>query len=135
MLLNPNNPKLVCSRRSFFRRYKLFLTTDVLSTAEDQGIAVGKPQYVADKSIKLLNADIDQTVGLAKKNSKLSENVMIFKEQVATECGVFNKVRSPSNETTKFYQLLSVQNDDNVHLVKTGSTRAKISVYKQLPHP
>ena len=81
------------------------MTTDVLPTFEDQGIAVGRPQYVADKHLKLLNADIDHTVSLAEKNSKLSESVILLKEKFDTECGVFNKVKSPSNETTKFYQL------------------------------
>ena len=72
-----------------------------------------------------MNVDIDHTVGLVEKNSKLSENVMILKEKVCTECGVFDKVKTPSNKTTKFYQLLSVQDDDNVLLVKSGSAKNK----------
>ena len=57
------------------------------------------------------------------KNNKLSESVLLVKEQIDSECGVFTKLKSPCNETTQFYQLLSVQDDEDVHLVKAGSTK------------
>ena len=51
----------------------------MLPTVDSMVIAVGRLQYVADKNLKLLNADIYHTVGLAEKNSKLSENVLLLK--------------------------------------------------------
>ena len=100
------------------------MISDILPAEDDMGITVGRPQFVADKNLKMLNADIDHTIGLATKN-KLSESVLLVKEQIDTECGVFTKLKAPANETTQFYQLLSVRDDDDVHLVKAGSTKNK----------
>ena len=43
--LNPKHPILFFSSRTFFRKYKHYMTTQILSTVEDQGIAVGTTIY------------------------------------------------------------------------------------------
>ena len=59
---NPKHPTVLCSRSTFCHRHKIYKTTQILPPINDQGIAVGRPQYVADNKLKMLNKDVNETI-------------------------------------------------------------------------
>ena len=131
--LHPEHPLLLCSRATFFRRHKYYITTDILPKDEDEGLAVGMPQYCPISNRKKLDDDIKWTVGLAENNSTLATNIEMMKELTEKECGNYNTVKVPSVNTTKLYQLLIVNDDPDVHLVNEHVTK-KIVEDKWLQH-
>ena len=50
---------------------------------------------------------------------------MHIKEKVDIECGSFSPLKTPSVMTTKLYQLLSVNDDEDIHLVNASTTKSK----------
>ena len=50
---------------------------------------------------------------------------MDLKEKVDIECGSYSPLKAPSIMTTKLYQLLSVNDDEDIHLVNASTTKNK----------
>ena len=92
--IHPEHPLLLCSHATFFRRYKYYMTTNILPTGEDKGLAVGRPQYCTENSRKKLNDDIKSTVGLAENNRTMATNLGKMKELSENERGNYNTVIS-----------------------------------------
>ena len=74
--LIPKHPRIICSRETFFRKHKHYLTTNILPTVEDEGITVCRPQYVSDVNLKEPDVEINDTIGLAEKSNTLADTVM-----------------------------------------------------------
>ena len=70
-----------------FRKYKIYLVTNVLPEIEDQGLAVGRPPYIVNTNLKSLNQDIETTIGYADNIAILIENVVQVRGGINTECG------------------------------------------------
>ena len=70
-LLNPKHPKLLCFRSTFFHRYKMYQTTHILPSVDDEGLALGQPQYIVDQNLKNFNKNFNETIVLAEKNGTL----------------------------------------------------------------
>ena len=52
-----------------------------------------------------------------RKSHTLADTVMHIKEKVDIECGSFSPLKTPTVMTTKLYQLLSVNDDEDIHLI------------------
>ena len=58
---NPLFPKLICSRATFFRKYKLYKSTGKLPSTEDFGIQIGAPQTLQNGQLAELNRELSNT--------------------------------------------------------------------------
>ena len=123
--LNPLHPKLLCSISTFQRRYKVFKTTGVYPDDTDEGIQVGARQVVKDKDLHLLNKGLKSTVGFVEDNHDLSKAIIAVIEKEKEKAGDYNYHDSPCASTVQLYQILAVNEDDNVHLVKDDNVKIK----------
>ena len=112
----------------FPRKQKFYLITGVSPTIVDKGLIEGKSQLVVDKNFTLLNKEIQTTIWLGKKTHTLAQHVTHIKEEVDNECGLYSPINTPCLETSKLYQLLTVNDAIDVHLVKTRINKIKVSV-------
>ena len=62
--LNPKHPMILCSCATFFRKHKLYLITDILSTIVDEEFVKGRSQLVVNNNLNVFNKEIDTTIGL-----------------------------------------------------------------------
>ena len=95
-LLNPKHPKLLCSRSTFFHWYKMYQTTHILPSVDDEGMSVGRSQYIVDQNLNNLNKDVNETIGLDEKNGTIASNIGVVIETriqygLATNMRVFVK--------------------------------------------
>ena len=123
--LHPAHPQLICSRSTFFRRHKQFLTTQCMPQDNDYGSKVGAPAMIEDNQLCLLNTNIKDTEGLVENNKELCNSITAVSNDVRVKGGDVAVSKSPCASTVRFYQILSVQDDDNVHLVKDDKVKIK----------
>ena len=105
---NSKHPKVLCSRSTFCRNHNKYSTTIILPKEDTEVIAMGRSQYIADGNLKLLNSNINETIGLAENNYTLSENILNVKTKIDIKCGQFDYSKTSNTETIKYYQLLTV---------------------------
>ena len=55
----------------------------------------------------------------------LEDTIVAVNEDKQKESGIYPHCKTPSASTVKFYQLLSVENDPNVHLVREDTVKIK----------
>ena len=72
---------------------------------------MGRPQYIADQDLNMLNKDVNKTIGLSEKNGTLSTNISTVKSQIDNEYGHYVNYLTPCRKTTHFYQMLTVKDD------------------------
>ena len=91
----------------------------------DGGLIEGRPQLAADKNLALLNKEIETTIGLGEKTHILAQHVTHIKEKIDNECGLHIPIKTPCLESSKLYQLLTIHDDIDAHLVKALTTKNK----------
>ena len=55
----------------------------------------------------------------------MAQHVTNIKEEIDNECGLHSPIKTPYLETSKLYQILTVNDDIDVHLVKAHTTKNK----------
>ena len=75
--------------------------------------------------ISVLNDTVSNSVGFAEKNGALSTAIVALSEDKKENNGDFGYNKVPCPSTVKFYQLLSVDTSDNIHLVKDSQLKSK----------
>ena len=116
--LNPRHPELFCYYPSLYRRYKQYQTTNRLPSPEDYGIQVGAPPIITDHCLKKLSTTVDNTIEFAENNEGLSDMIDAVNRELKISHGDYHLNKPPCSSTVKLYQLLTVNNDDSMHLVK-----------------
>ena len=101
------------------------MTTDVFPNILNKDIAKCRSQCVLDDNLKLLNKEIETTIGLGEKTHTLAQHVTNVKVRIDSKCGLHNPIKYLCKKIQKWYQLLSVNEDVDVHLVKKGTTKNK----------
>ena len=123
--IHGKNIQLVCARSSFFRRWKKFQTEGVTPSPGDYGIRVGAPRIVDDNQLHLVNDQLKTTVGLAGDNSDLTSSLVSVNEILKEKAGAFPYLKSPCTSTIKLYQVLTVDQDKDLHLVRDRNMKVK----------
>ena len=123
--LHPAHPQLICGRSTFFRRHKHFQTTQIIPQDDDYGSKIGAPALIENNQLCLLNKNIQDTEGLAEDNKELCNSITTVSNDVRVKGGDVAISKSPCASTVRFYQILSVQDDDDVHLVKDDKVKIK----------
>ena len=72
-----------------------------------------------------LYSNLANTSGLAEDNSTLVKSIVAINENEKEQLGDVAYLKPPSASTVKFYQFLSVKQDNNIHLVKQSTTKMK----------
>ena len=123
--LNPKHPMILCSCATFFSKHKLYLMTGVLLTIVDEGLIKGRPRLVINNNLNILTKEIDTTIGLGENIHTLAHHVTKVKEIIDSECGLHSHIKVPCLEMQKLYQILTVNDDIDVHLFKSRTTKNK----------
>ena len=73
----------------------------------------------------MLNDDLNGTVGISENNSTLCESIVAVNENAKFNNGGVGYQKTPCSSTVKFYQMLSVNDDPSIHLIKDGNLKVK----------
>ena len=63
--------RIGCSKRTFERTIEKYLKTGNLPSSTDDGITLGRPFYLKDENIHILNENIKETPGLTQDLSDI----------------------------------------------------------------
>ena len=119
-------PALIfCSKSTFYSKYTKYKMTGVLPLVEDEGLNTGRPRLIGNKSIRLLNNEISQTVSYAEDETDLSNKMVSVKESIDEERGLIASSQTTDPNSVKLYQFISWKDNPNIHLVNHNTTMNK----------
>ena len=72
-IFNPVNHKILCSRATFFRRYKMY---GELPAFKYYGCSTGSRLIIVDLSIKELNKYLKNTIRLSENNALMGDHAI-----------------------------------------------------------
>ena len=114
-----------CSRMTLYRRSNKYKNDGILPNETDCGAKMGVPPMIEDNKLALLNSTISKTQGFSENNSQLSEMIVQINESEKEKAGGYGYLNTPSASTVRFYQVLAVNESDDVHLVKDENMKVK----------
>ena len=88
-------------------------------------IQAGEPQIIQDRQLILPNKILQSTIDIAETNGELSQNIFIINEDRKEKDNAHGFTKTLYSSTVRLYQILSVDIDDNIHLVKDGKIKQK----------
>ena len=103
----------------------MYITDGIIPAADDYGINVGAPHIIDNHDIRSVNKVLKTTIGLSENNVDLASSIVKVNELNKENHGDFPYQKNPCPTTVNLYQVLSVNDDDNIHMVKDGNVKIK----------
>ena len=87
--VNSKHPNILFYCGTFYHKYKKFKTTGALPQIDDNGLQVSATQFCVDSKLKLLNRDVNTTIGVAETYSQLVGHIINVNDDSERECGEY----------------------------------------------
>ena len=116
---------LNCHKGTFYNRLNKYQNDGIIPDENDYGMRMGALPIIKIEEITKLNNDLKEYKGYAEKNEDLSQNIIDLSEKEKRARGDLGSTKAPCAATLALYQMLSTEEDPNIHLINDKRVKPK----------